>query len=149
MIAQRQRAVATYSRRACGLVGDDLDALDMASGFEDLTQNVLGDPRVQTTNVQCPLVRFRRSTARGVASSAGGRHDTTRHGRADRSRDGIGVLWDDHRGERGRRHVLLSAALLAIVARGASGGRWRRQVGARRCRVGHAWWEEMRRWDKR
>ena len=35
--------------------------------------------------------------------------------------------------------MLLSAALLAIVARGTSGWRWGRQIGARRCRVGHGW----------
>lgn len=36
MVAQRECAVATYSRRACGLVRDDLDALNVASGLEDL-----------------------------------------------------------------------------------------------------------------
>jgi hypothetical protein len=80
MIAQKQCAVATYSRRACGLVRDNLDALDVASGLENLAQNVLGDTGVQASDIQCPLVRLRRSTARGVTSSAGGRHDTTRHG---------------------------------------------------------------------
>lgn len=121
----------------------------MASGLEDLAQDVLSNTRVQASDVQRSLVRLGRSPARSIASSAGGGHDTTRHGRADRGRDGVGVLWDDHRGERRRRHVLLSAALLAIVARGSSGGRWRRQVGTRRCRVGHGCWEGMRRWDKR
>lgn len=128
----------TYGRRAGSLVRDDLNALDVASGLEDLTENIFGHTRVESTNVQSPFVRLRGGTARSVAgaSSAGRRHDSTRHGRADSSRDGVRVLRDDDRSEGGRRHVL-SVALLAIVARRTSGGRWRRQVGARGCRVGH------------
>lgn len=45
------------------LVRDDLHILNMASGLEDLAQNVLSDTRIQTTNVQSPLVGLRGGAA--------------------------------------------------------------------------------------
>lgn len=111
----------------------------MASRLEDLTQNVLGDTGVESTDIQGPLIRLGSSTAWSVgrATCARRRHDTTRHRRADSGRDGVRVLRDDDGGERRRRHVLLGVALLAIVARRASDRRLGRQAGARRCGVGH------------
>ncbi len=140
----------TYGWGAGSLVGDDLNALDVASSLEDLAQHVLGDPRVESTNVQGSFVRLGRGTARSIArtsTGAGGRHDTAGHGRADGSWDGVRVLRDNYRGERRRRHVLLGVSLLAIVARRTSRGRWRGQAAARRSCVGHDYCERMRRCD--
>jgi hypothetical protein len=33
------------------LVGNDFDILDVASGLEDLSQHLFGDPRVQASNI--------------------------------------------------------------------------------------------------
>jgi hypothetical protein len=33
------------------LVGDNLDILNVASGFKNLSQNILGNPLVKTTDV--------------------------------------------------------------------------------------------------
>jgi hypothetical protein len=136
----RQEWRKTHGWGAGSLVGDNLDALDVASRLEDLAQDVFRDTGVESTNVQGALVWLRGGATRGIArtsTSAGGRHDTTRHGGADGGGDGVGVLGDDDGGERRGRHVLLGVALLAVVARRTGRRRWGRQVAARRCRVGH------------
>jgi hypothetical protein len=126
---------STYRWGAGSLVRDNLNTLDVAGRLEDLAQNVLGDSGVQSTNIQGPLVGLRRGATRGVGRAASARrgHDPSRHGRADGSRDWVRVLRDDDGGEGRRRHVLLSVALLAIVARRALCRRRGRQVGARGC----------------
>jgi hypothetical protein len=122
----------SYRWRTCSLVGNDLDALDVASGLEDLTQHVLSDSGVQSTNIQRALVRLRGSATRNVARLAAGRgHGVGAHGRADGGRDRVVVLRDDDRGERRGRHVLLWLALVSVVARSAS----RRRRGKRSPRV--------------
>ena len=121
------------------LVRNDLDALDVAGGLEDLAQDVLGDARVQASHIQCAFVRLGGGAARDVARpSAGGRHDVCAHGRADGRRDGIRVLRDDDGCERRRGHVLLRlAGGAAVVARGAGRGRRGRHLRLCGCRVGH------------
>src|SRR3569833_1937977 len=117
------------------LVGDDLDILHMARRLEDLAENILGHARVQTPDIQSPLVRLRRGTPSKGATAAG-RHDAAlvaaAHGGRDGGGDGIVVLWDVLRR---RRHVRAArAAILAAVEAGSTGirlGRWR-QVGRRR-----------------
>jgi len=99
------------------LVRDYLDAKHVAGGFEDLLKDVLRDPGVQTTDVEGSLVGLGRSTT-NISSSASGRHHAAGHGRSHGSGDRVGVLWDDHRRPRGRRHVRrvgLAIALGAIV----------------------------------
>jgi hypothetical protein len=49
------------------LVGNNLNVLHMASGLEDLTQDILGDTLIQAANVQRPLVRFRSSASKAAA----------------------------------------------------------------------------------
>jgi hypothetical protein len=126
------RCASTYRWGAGGLVRDNLNTLDVASRLENLAQDVLSDSGVESTNIQGPLVGLGRSAARGVGRAASARrgHDPSRHWRADGSRDWVRVLRDDDWRERGRRHVLLGVALLAVVARRALCRRGR-QVGAR------------------
>ena len=70
----------------------------MAGGLENLAQHILGDSGIESTHIQCPFVWLRSGASRDVARlAAGGRHGIARHGRADGRRDGIVVLWDDHR----------------------------------------------------
>lgn len=97
------------------LVGDNLDVLDMASGLKDLTQHVLGDPLIQTANVEGPLVGLRRSS-----SEAGGRGENptavdARSGRGDGRRDWVRVL----RNMEGRRGEVSWVALAVLGGRGA------------------------------
>jgi len=120
-----RRAYRWSARR---LVRDDLDALDVAGGLENLAQHVLGDSGVQSTDVQGSLVGLGGSAARHVAGlAAGWGHWVAGHRGADGGGDGVGVLRDDDRGQRGGRHVLLLLllALVAIVAGGAA--RWGRR----------------------
>lgn len=121
------------------LVRNNLNALDVTSGLEDLAQDVLGDSRVQATHIQSSFVRLGSRTTRDIPSAAaGGRHDVCAHGRADGRRDGIRVLRDDDGRQRRGRHVLLGLARSTpIVARGACGGRRRRHLSLRGGRVGH------------
>ena len=53
------------------LVRDDLNVLHVPSGLEDLPENLLGHPRVQTANVQSSFVRLGGSAPDGAASAHG------------------------------------------------------------------------------
>lgn len=87
-------------------VGDNLNILNVTSSLENLTKNILGDPLVQSTNVQRPLVRL--GSCSSEAASAGWGHHIDLTGRGDGSRDGIVVLGDMQR----RRRKGLSLSIL-------------------------------------
>ena len=115
----------------------------MASGLKNLTQHILGDSRVQSSNIQRSFVWLGSSTARHIARlAASRRHWATRQGRADGGWDGIVVLRDDYRSKRRRRHMLLRVALVSIITRSARGRR--RQSSAGVLLVGHGCRGEMR-----
>ena len=119
------------------LVRDDLDILNVTSSFEDLTQNILSDARVQTTNIQGSLVGLRGGAANEGTGTAGGCHIIAGHGRGDSGRNWIGVGRDV---QRRRRHVaLVGGAVLTIFVSGSTsiGLRGRRQLGARSNVIGH------------
>lgn len=67
----------------------------MASGLEDLAKNVLGNTRVEATDVESALVGLR-SGAAAERTTTGGRNDAAlvaaTQGRGDRGRDGVRVL---------------------------------------------------------
>ena len=116
----------------------------MASSLENLSQDVLGDPRVKAADVESALVRLGGgATAEGVAG-AGGRHDAARvtvptHRRRNRRRDGIGVLRDV---QRRRRHVCgIRVIVLTVLVTGRACVclRWRGKLsgGGRRANVSH------------
>ena len=109
--------VAHIRRLTYVLIRNDLDADDMASSLKDLFQDILGDARVKTTNVQGPLVWFRGSPAYET-TGAGGRHHISGHRRGNGGRDGVGVL-GNHHGRAGRRwhvgRIGLTIALGRIV----------------------------------
>ena len=95
------------------LVRDDLDVLHVSSGLEDLSQDFLGDPRVQSTNVKGSLVGLRGGAPDG-ATGAHGRAKTVqavgiRHVHGER----IVVLGDVQAERRLSRHALAVAILIA------------------------------------
>jgi hypothetical protein len=130
----------SYRRRTDGLVWNDLDALDMPSSLENLTQHIFSYSGVQSSHIERSLIRFGRGATGDVAwPAAAGRHCMVEprvagQGRSHGGRDGIVVL-RDHNGRERRGHVLLRDALVAVVARGAAGGRG--QVTPRLLLVGH------------
>lgn len=119
-------------RSGC-LVGDNLDTLNVARRLENLAQHVLGDARVQSTDIEGPFVRLGSGAARSIARPAtGGGHGVARHGRADGSWDWIVVLRNNYRSKLRGRHVLLVPAVVA-------GSGCRRRRGRQRSRggIGH------------
>lgn len=126
------------------LVRDNLNALDMTGGLEDLAQDLLGDARVQATNIQRTLVGLGSGTTTERAAAAG-RDDAAliaagAHRRGDGGRDGVSVLRDVKR--RGRHMSRVRASVLAVlVARGARVGLRGRDLtrGRRRTVVSHGW----------
>jgi hypothetical protein len=119
------------------LVRDDLNTLDVTGRLENLTKHVLGDPRIQPTNIQGSFVRFRGGATRDVAwSTAGRRHDIGAHRRANGRRDRVRILRDDDGRKRWWRHVLLLALVASIVARGPRDG-WRRHSSRSGSRISH------------
>jgi hypothetical protein len=131
----------SYRRRTDGLVRDDLDALNVASRLEDLTQHIFRDAWVQSSHVQRALVRLGGCTTGHVArAAAGGRHGghgPAGQGRAHGGRDRVGVLGDDWGERRGHLLLLWSALIHSIVPRGARVGRRRRHISPRVPSVGH------------
>lgn len=116
------------------LIGDDLDVLDVAGSLEDLSQDILGDSRVQTTDVQRALVGLRGGAARERAT-AGRRHDLiATHGRGDGSRYRIRVGWDV---QRWRRHVGIGAVAIFVARSSSTGLRGRRKLVPRDASIGH------------
>lgn len=74
------------------LVRNNLDALDMARGFENLLQHFLRDSRIQSANVQGSLVGLWRCTAHKASSAIGRHHLLSVHRGAQGCRYRIGVL---------------------------------------------------------
>jgi hypothetical protein len=103
------------------LVGDDLDAQDMADGVKDLLQHLLRHARVQAADVQRPLVGLGRGSANEAAGTLG-RHDVLAavHGRRHGRGDGIGVLRDAQ-----RRRDVGAGFVAGLVSRRTRGGRRR------------------------
>jgi hypothetical protein len=100
----------------------------MSSGLENLTQHIFSHSGVESSHIERSLIRFGRGATGHVAwSTAARRHGVqagvARQRRAHGGRDGIRVLRDHDRRKRRRGHVLLGYALVAIVTRGAAGGR--------------------------
>lgn len=123
------RGIVTYV-----LIGDDLDVLDVTSSLEDLSQDILGDSRVQTTNVQRTLVGFGGGAA-GKGATAGRRHDlVAAHGRGNGGRDRVRVGWDV---QRWRRHVGIGTVAIFVPRSSSIGLRGRRKLVSRNASIGH------------
>jgi hypothetical protein len=99
------------------LVRNNLNALDMARGFENLLQHFLGDSRIQPPNIQCSLVRLWRSSTYKASSTGRRHHLLAIHWRPEGCRYRIGVLGDAQGSDWGRRHMRSLAII--VVARGA------------------------------
>lgn len=105
------------------LVGNDLDILNMPRRLEDLTKDIFCYTRVQSSDVERPLVRLRcRSTGEGTSATR--RHHATAliaaaHRGRDCRRDGVGVLRDVKRWRRQMRSVAL-IVLPILIPRGSS-----------------------------
>lgn len=130
---QRPRAcLAITCGRTYVLVWDDLHALHVSSGLEDLLQDVLGHARVKTSNVKGSFVGFGRSSA-DLTTSTGRGEDV-----AKLFRDRIVVLRDVERRDRRGRHVATRAILIGAGARSlACGGVGRQRRNAGIGSVGH------------
>lgn len=104
----------------------------MTGGLEDLTQDVLGDARVQASNVQRTLVRLRGGAATKGASAARGHHAAlvaaASHRGSDRGRDRIGVLRNMQRRGRHVRRVLASILAILVARRAGVRLRWGREL---------------------
>ena len=74
------------------LVRDDLDVLHVSSGLKDLSQDFLGDPRVQSTNVQGSLVGLRGGAPDGTASAHRGHNGAEIYWSADLTRHHVVVV---------------------------------------------------------
>jgi hypothetical protein len=86
-------------------VRDNFDALDMASGFKNLFQNLLGNARIHSANIQRSLVWLGCGTADEPPSRSGRGHTGNRHRRSDGRRNRVCVLRDNDWGKRWRRHM--------------------------------------------
>ena len=104
------------------LVRDDLDILHVSSSLENLSQDFLGDPRVQTANVKGSLVGLRGGAPDGTA----GAHWGTKTIKAVRvghvHGEGVVVLRDVEAKRRLTRHTLAVAILIARLARHTTHG---------------------------
>jgi hypothetical protein len=111
----------------------------MTSRLEDLAENILGDARIQASNIERTLVGLggRATTERAAAA---GRDDAAlvaarAHRGGDGSRDRVRVLRNM---QRRRRHVggILASVLAVLVARSARVGlRGRRELARGRGRT--------------
>ena len=95
------------------LVRDDLDVLHVSSGLEDLSQDFLGDPRVQSTNVQGSLVGLRGGAPDGTASAHGRAKTVEAVGIGHVHGERVVVLGDVQAERRLARHALAVAILIA------------------------------------
>lgn len=121
----------------------------MARGFEDLFEDILSHPGVQTTDVESSLVRLRGRPAH-KPTRAGRRHHVPGHRRGDGGRDRVGILRNHHGRARRRRHVgriRRSVTLRAIVM--LSGGSRRSLRDVRGSRGGNviSHCEKTARWN--
>jgi hypothetical protein len=103
------------------LVRDDLDVLHVSSCLEDLSQDFLGDPRVQTTNVKGSLVGLRGGAPDGTASAHGRAKTVEAVGIGHVHGERVVVLGDVEAERRLARHALAVAVLIARHA--THGGR--------------------------
>jgi len=104
------------------LVRDDLDVLHVSSGLEDLSQDFLGDPRVQTTNVKGSLVGLRGGAPDGAASAHGRAKTVEAVGVGHVHGERVVVLRDVETERRLARHALAVAILIAGLARHTTHG---------------------------
>jgi hypothetical protein len=116
------------------LVRNNLNAEHVASGLENLLENILRHAGVQTTDIQSSLVGFGSSPAH-IATRTGRGHHVARQGRGDGRRNRVRILRNDHGGTWRRGHmgrvglaVALSVVLLVLSSRGLR-GRWQRGGG--------------------
>lgn len=119
---------STRKRRGTGkdayiLIGNDFDTLNVAGCLENLTQNLLSDPLVKTSDIESSLVRLRSCTTSKASTARGQSLSRPGHGRGYGSRNGVRVLGDM---ERRGRHVggVRLVALSVFIPGGAALGRW-------------------------
>lgn len=107
------------------LVRDDLDVLHVSSGLEDLPENLFGNPRVQTANVQSSFVGLGGSAPDGAASAHGRSKAVEAVGIRHVHRERVVVLGDVEAERRLGGHALAVAILeaLRLARHGAHGGR--------------------------
>jgi hypothetical protein len=104
------------------LVRDDLDVLHVSSGLENLSQDFLGDPWVQTANVKGSLVGLRGSAPDGTACAHWGTKTVKAVGVGHVHGERVVVLRDVEAERRLARHSLAVAVLIARLARHATHG---------------------------
>ena len=95
------------------LVRDDLDVLHVSSGLEDLPENLLGHPGVQTANVQSSFVGLGGSAPDGAASAHGRSKAIETVGIRHVHGERVVVLGDVQAERRLSRHALAVAILIA------------------------------------
>ena len=96
----------------------------MSSGLENLPQDLLGDPRVETTNVKGSLVGLRGGTPDGTAGAHGRTQTVKAVGIGHVHGERVVVLRDVETKRRLTRHTLAGAILVGGLARHAAHG-WR------------------------
>lgn len=106
----------------------------MTRSLEYLSQDILGDTRVQAADIEGTLIRLGRSTT-GERTAAGRRHDlVAAHGRGDGRGNRIVVRRDV---ERRGRHMGVRA-IAVLVARGSCVGlRGRGKLASGNTSIGH------------
>lgn len=116
------------------LVGDDLDVLNVPSSLEDLSQDVLGNTRVQATDVQCALVGLGGGATWEWTTARRGHDLVATHGRCDGGGDRIVVGRDV---KRRRGHVGVRAIAVLVTRGSCVGLRGRGKLASRNTSVGH------------
>lgn len=106
----------------------------MTSSLEDLSQDILGDTRIQAADIEGTLIRLGRSTTR-ERTTAGRRHDlVAAHGRGDGRGDRVVV---GRNVERRGGHMGVRA-IAVLVARGSCVGlRGRGKLASGNTSIGH------------
>lgn len=115
----------------------------MASGLENLLENILCDAGVQTTDVESSLVGLGGSSAHITTRTSGGHH-VAGHGRGDGRRDWVRILRNHHGGPWRRGHVggvglavALGAIILLVLSSSGLRGRRQRRRGGSGSVLGH------------
>jgi hypothetical protein len=104
------------------LVRDDLDILHVSSGLENLSQDFLGDPWVQTADVKGSLVGLWGGAPDGTAGAHWGAKTVKAVGVGHVHGERVVVLRDVEAERRLARHSLAVAILVARLARHATHG---------------------------
>lgn len=116
------------------LVGNNLDVLDVPSSLEDLSQDILGDARIQAADIERTLVRLWGGATR-ERTPAGRRHDLVA---AHRRGDGCGNRIVVGRNVKRRRWHVGVRSIAILITRGSCVGlRGRGKLTSGYTSIGH------------